>query len=71
MYKWIKSIDEVIIIKIDDFDYEWLISDNEIFDDIAKTDKFALNWMKIKEINFDDTITWLARNITLIDYDVS
>ena len=71
LYKWIKSIDEMIIIKIDDFNYEWLIFESEIFNNIAKVDKFALNWTKIKKINFDDTITWLARNITFINYDMN
>ena len=61
----------MIIIKIDDSDYEWLISDNEIFDDIVKADRFVLSWTKIKKIDFDDTITWFARNIRLIDYNVN
>ena len=61
----------MIIIKIDDFNYEWLIFNNKIFDDIVKTNKFVLNWTKIKKINFDNAITWLARNITLIDYNMS
>ena len=38
-----KLIDEIIIIKIDDFDYKWLIFDSEISDDIAKANKLVLN----------------------------
>ena len=66
-----KLTDEIIIIKMNKFDYEWLIFNNKIFNDIVKTDKFALNWTKIKKINFDNTITWFARNITFIDYNVN
>ena len=47
------------------------MSKSKIFDNIAKTDRSALNWIKIKKINSDDIITWFAKNIKLIDYDVN
>ena len=49
LYKWIESKDEMITIKIDDSDYEWLVSGSEVSDDTAKADRPALGWTKIKE----------------------